>query len=241
MAQKKRIVRVRGINEPLPGRTLLHGVTDLLDPNAYEFIDLEWSAQYGPAGAKGIIGEDYETALREGVAKLRALLDEAPAIVIGYSGGAHLLHIVAWAGHHNLLAAGFIADPAMPADITKVGWGITGEIRPISRSLPTRWIYNTGDIICCAPADSPLRTISDATGKFGVLNFGNWGWDLIDRLVTMRWQVLFKYIFQGPLAMRDRVNLAIDGAIGYLDGSDHVAAYVGARQHELARWIETVA
>ncbi|AOE43820.1 lysin B [Gordonia phage Bantam] len=237
---KIRVIRIRGIGEPTEGRTMLHSVTAALPQDRYEFVDLDWAAQYGPVGAKGMLGSDYETALNEGLARLLYLLAEKPAVIIGYSGGAHLAHKAAFLGHPNIVAAGFVADPAQPRGLANAGFGITGEHLPIARDLPTRWIYNPRDIICCAPADSPLRTISDVTGKFGVYNFSAWGWDIIDRLKTGRWQTFAKHIFADPGYQLERYNLAIQGAGGYLGRFEHETAYLTGRTRQLAIWIQAV-
>ncbi|QIG58792.1 lysin B [Gordonia phage DatBoi] len=237
---KTRVIRIRGIGESAKGVTMLHAVTGAIpEQDRYEFVDLDWAAQYGPVGAKGMLGVDYETAINEGLARLFELLAEKPAVIVGYSGGAHLAHKAAFLGHRNIIAAGFLSDPAQPRGLADAGFGITGEYLPILQEIPTRWVYNPRDIICCAPADSPLRTLSDATGKFGVYNFSAWGWDIIDRLKTGRWQSFAKHLLADPGYQLQRYNKAIEGAVGYL-GIEHDTAYLTGRTRQLGAWIGEV-
>lgn len=237
-----RILTFRGIGEAPSGiGNMLAGVTGrVAGVNATE-VD-GWPADYGPAGDGGVTGVDYLAALAVGVRAGLADLDAGPAGIIGYSGGAHVAHIIASRGHPNLRYAGFIADPAMPAGAGVPGrFGVTGCVYgPIA--VPHRWIYNPADIICQAPADSPIRTISDITDASSAQNFPGWSWEMVERLATARWQVSARRLFAGdPVATWRRFGDAIAGATGYLNGTQHVGAYRGGRQADLAAWVAIAA
>ncbi|WP_123925670.1 hypothetical protein [Gordonia oryzae] len=235
--QITKVIRCRGIGEDPTGHdTMLEGVTDLIP--GIETVELPWSAQYGPVGRAGLTGDDYLHALQQGVALALAELDRGPAALFGYSGGAQLAHMTAAHGHHNLQGVGFIADPAMPKGIGP-NYGVTGaDPEPIS--VPKHWVWNPLDIICQCPADSPIRDVADFSESFSAQNFPGWTWDMLDDLRFGRWQVLGKYLFISPVDQWRRWGAAIAGATGYLNGTEHVAAYHGARQRELADWVKSL-
>ncbi|MDF3280940.1 hypothetical protein [Gordonia sp. N1V] len=234
-----RILRCRGIGEnPTGAGTMLEGVTSQL--SGYDVVEVPWAADYGPVGNGGALGIDYADSLARGVPMVRSLLDVGPAILLGYSGGAELARMVSAIGHPHLRAAGFIADPAMPVGKGVPGRsGVTGHLYALP-SVPMHWEYNPFDVICQCPADSPIRTISDISGRFSATNFPAWSWDMIDRLRSARWQVLGKYLLANPVQQWQRYSQAATDAIGYLNGSQHIAAYKGSHQTLLAEWVRSV-
>jgi pimeloyl-ACP methyl ester carboxylesterase len=226
-----KIIRVRGIGEPMKGN-MLSGVTSRI-PDA-EVVELPYSAAYGfvpdPKGAA------YAVTLVTGTDLLRRELDKGPAVVLGYSAGAHIAGNVAAGGHKNLIGVGLIADPAMPG---RGKYGIVGS-RPVP-NVPVKWIANPGDIICQCPDPSPLRTIPALTREVSVnpdrakLNAA-----VLAELTSGRLAAALRFWRGNPIATDAYWRTAIEGARGYRDGTQHQRAYVGARQAELAGWVRSL-
>ncbi|MGK9270513.1 hypothetical protein KXR83_05870 [Williamsia muralis] len=226
-----KIIRVRGIGEPLNGGNMLTGVTSRI-PGA-QVVELPYSAAYGfipdPRGTA------YAVTLVSGENLLRKVLDDGPAVVLGYSAGAHIVGNVAAKGHRNLIAVGLIADPSMPGTGT---YGITGS-RPVPGVV--KWIANPLDIICQCPDPSPLRTLPALTKEVSVAPDRLKLQDaVLGELLSGRLSTSLRF-WRGDRAATLRYwDTALRGARGYLDGSQHQRAYWGARQSELADWVRSL-
>ncbi|HEY9315777.1 hypothetical protein [Williamsia sp.] len=173
-----RIIRVRGIGEPTTNNLLSH-VTRLL--SGVPVVELPWSATYGPV--PHLLGTSFSASTGAGQSMLLRELDNGPAVVLGFSGGAAVAGNVAVIGHENLRGTVLLADPLQP-DFGSSMFGIAGQ-----REAPnTRWFYRLDDPIPMCPRDSPLRTFSDQSAAFALGDPIAWGADLVDRLNRRRWQ-----------------------------------------------------
>lgn len=155
-----RIITCRGINESIE-HNMLSGVV-LQFPNT-EHVELPWEATYGAVGGN-ILGRSFSQATEYGEHLLRAELDNGPALVFGYSGGAELAGNVAKAGHRNIVGLGLVADPSNPNGRKN---GIRGP-RNIKGDFPINWVSNDDDVICSCPSDSPLRAFAKASEGFSL-------------------------------------------------------------------------
>lgn len=173
-----RIVRVRGIGEPMEGNLLSH-ITRLIP--GVEVVELPWSAQYGPFPK--VTGISFSASTGAGQAMLLRELDNGPAVVLGFSGGAAVSGNVARIGHRNLRGTVLVADPLQP-DFGSGSFGIAGQ-----REAPNaRWFYRLDDPIPMCPRYSPLRTFADQSAAFALGDPAAWVGDLVDRLNKQRWQ-----------------------------------------------------
>ncbi|QNJ57151.1 lysin B [Gordonia phage Rabbitrun] len=176
------IVCARGIGEPIESPILMAVVREVqrLRGKPVRVIHLPWSASYGPVPQP--FGESFSQSLRRGFEMLdNALL--APAVGLGFSGGAKLMGDAAAQGHRNLKAVGLIADPAMPMGVVRQrtrAWGITGQ-RKIERT-PVLWKADPKDGICLCPPNSPLRTLADQSEAFSLGDPAAWGESMFTKL-----------------------------------------------------------
>ncbi|MFC9555554.1 hypothetical protein ACFTWF_32485 [Rhodococcus sp. NPDC056960] len=223
------VLRCRGIGEPMGDGNMLANVTKSLDTQRFRVVELPWSAQYGPVPAP--LGSSFDNSLTSGRTMLLDYIrrDPNPVVLTGYSGGGALAGNVAAEiarGEHSELdvrGVGLISDPLRPADPwgSEEPWGIAGS-RPIARVwFPVWHCADPADVITCCPPDSPLRTIADQSSAFALGDLRSWGWDLVNRLRTGRWQATIRDWRNGP-AVWNAYSQAIVGARGYLTG-DHTS------------------
>ncbi|QYB01455.1 hypothetical protein I1A62_29935 [Rhodococcus sp. USK10] len=225
------VLRCRGIGEPQGDDSMLANVTKHLDTTRFRAREVPWEATYGPVGG-GIGGSSFGRALAGGrkllIDTIRA--DPYPVILLGYSGGAALAGNIAneiglgnWK-ELDVRGVGLISDPLrLPAVSGSPVWGIAGG-RRIQSEFPVWQLADPADVITCCPADSPLRTIADQSAAFALGDLRSWGWDIVKRLQTGRWQSTIRDWRNGP-AVWNAYSHAIVGARGYLTG-DHTSYHL---------------
>lgn len=179
----RRVILVDGIGEPIPNSLMSHA-----DWSGLEVTHLRWSRSYGPINPNhDPFGPSFSRAMGEGIDALRDdLYINGPAFVGGFSAGAAVAGHVAAQGHPDLIAVGLIADPFDAA--RENAWGIAGR-RPVWSTNARSWSC-PHDIICRAPADSPVRTLADQSAAFSLADPAAWGADILSRLRTNRWQAI---------------------------------------------------
>ena len=214
-----RVILCDGIGEPQPNTLLAQA-----DWSGLEVTHLRWSQSYGPVNPNhDPFGESFTQALGAGMTALRTELDRGPAFVAGYSGGAALAGHVAAQGHENLIAVGLVADPFQPPVIGGANvWGVAGR-RPIWGHTYRAWTCPS-DIICQAPADSPVRTFADQSAAFSLADPAAWTADLLNRLRTHRWQAICTNPFDAVGAWR-RYVAAASGVGDYLGFEGHAPSH----------------
>ena len=224
----------RGIGESKPS-PMLSNVTRLLDPKRFVVKEVPWSASYGSVPAP--FGSSFDTSLREGRTLLLRMIkdDPNPVILLGFSGGAALAGNVAaeiGRGEHPQLVVngvGLISDPlrhTLNTNDKVTGWGtdkfgIAGA-RAIVANFPVWSMADPADVITCCPVNSPLRTISDQSAAFSLIDPKAWGWDLVERLRQQRWQATIRD-WRNVREVWAAYSAAIDGAQGYLFARDHIS------------------
>lgn len=185
-------------------------------PNDWRHIELPWSASYGPVNA----GHDWQGAsFREALEGGYRLLDQAlstlddeDVVLAGYSGGAALIgNYLAYhgTGMLNLAAAALVADPFDPGNDDS--YGIAGR-RKIENVADGRiiWKANPKDVICCCPADSPLRRLADVSTPMSLGDPNGWVSALANLQKTNGWQKV-------PFTPSGRrYSKAVNDALGYL-------------------------
>lgn len=228
------VFRCRGIGEPLGEGSMLANVTKHLDPKRFRVVEVPWSAQYGPVPAP--LGSSFDSSLRSGRTMLLDYIrrDPNPVVITGYSGGGALAGNVAAEiarGEHpelDVRGVGLISDPLRsddPWDLSTTGWGIAG-IRPIAQVwFPVWHCADPSDVITSCPEDSPLRTLADQSSAFALVDPRSWGWDLVNRLQTRRWQATIRDWSNAPEVWRAHTQ-AIHDADGYLRLGDHTSYHL---------------
>ena len=224
-----KVITLRGIGEQLGNTNMLAGVTRRIF-NA-QVVELPYSASYGPVpDPRGVA---YGVTLISGANLLRQELDKGPAVVLGYSAGAHIAGNVAAGGHKNLIGVGLMADPMQPGEGPH---GSAGS-RPVP-NVPVKWISNPLDIICQCPDPSPLRAIPALTREVSVRpDHARLQSAVLGELTSGRLASMWRFWRGNPIATDAYWRTAIAGARGYIDGTQHQRAYMGARQAELAEWV----
>jgi len=211
-----KVITVRGISEPIES-PMLANVTKLIR-NA-EVAPIPYSAQYGPVPR--LTGMSFDRTVAQGESLLRAELDKGPAVVLAYSAGALIAGNVAARGHRNIRAVGLISDPMRSTTTADGTWGIAGN-RWIPGTFPVWQMADPKDVITCCPANSPLRTVSDQSSAFSLVDPLAWSWDLVERLRQQRWQATIRD-WRNLREVWAAYSAAIDGAQGYLFARDHVS------------------
>lgn len=232
MAKQLTVLRCRGVGEYVGEHQMLAYVTRNLDER-FVIKDVPWLASYGLVPKP--LGSSLDRGLRDGRELLLKMIrdDPNPVILLGYSGGAALAGNVAAEignGDHpglDIRAVGLIADPLRPygfgpePDPMARTWGIAGSRRVFSRTFPVWWASDPADVIACCPEGSPLRTLSDQSAAFSLVDPLAWYGDLGERLRSSRWQETVKDWRNAPAVWR-AYSKAVDGVRGYL-GGDHTS------------------
>lgn len=218
----------RGIGERLD-HNMLGQVTKYLDTRYFRVRELPWRAEYGMATK--LDGRDFNGSLIDGIGlgvdAIRR--DSNPVILAGFSGGAALTRMLASQisrGQHGtdleVIGLANIADPFRPRGLglpVAEGWGIAGEISVWGMQ---QWdVSDVNDVICCCPANSPLRTFADQTSAMSLVDPAAWGANLLWRLRFQQWQQV-AVNFRDPLSVIAQYREAIHDAEGYLHRGDHV-------------------
>ncbi|WP_182349509.1 alpha/beta fold hydrolase [Tomitella gaofuii] len=237
------VVTVQGVGEQVgqePMRMAEHVMRHLPEDRFVEVPVTDY-VSVGPVGVNP--GPALDAAVSRVEASTVRTVDETPnpAVLVGYSGGALVAGNVArdiHTGrypHLDVRGVVLIADPAMPRGVSPDGYGVYADRLP---GLPTRWLWDSRDPICCAGDPSPLHTLSD---QLAALSFGApdvWAQDLIDRLRTGRWQPT-AWNWLDLAGTFKRYSRAIDQMGFYLAGG-HFEAYRD-RGREAADWLRSIA
>ncbi|WP_033189312.1 hypothetical protein [Rhodococcoides fascians] len=198
------VVKNRGIAESRT-RNLCSLVTQELPPSRFRSVESNWLAQYGPIPNLG--GIAYKRAVASGVQETIELVAMAPGpvILLGYSGGAHVSGDAAAQlarGDHGtrmrdkIRGVGLFADPCNPPSdgvrypAQPKQWGIAGA-RHILGPFPVWRANDPSDVIPLCDEFSPLRTISDQTEGFSLVDPVGWGVGLLGKLVAHEFQQVF--------------------------------------------------
>lgn len=229
------VLRCRGIGERVDETQMLANVTRKLDPRRFVIKDVPWESNYSPT--PNPLGSSFDKSLHDGRALLLKMIrdDPNPVVLLGYSGGAALAGSVAAEianGDFPMLdirGVGLISDPLRERTRgSAYGWGIAGQRRIPPANWPVWYCADPADVITCCPPDSPLRTISDQSAAFSLVDPAAWSWDLVQRLRQQRWQATIKDWRNVP-AVWKAYSDAIDGAQGYLFRGAHTFAYTSHR------------
>ncbi|UZT28724.1 lysin B [Nocardia phage NS-I] len=223
------VIRNRGIGEPVPG-PMLSAVTNLLPESWTRRENTEWVAQYGPAGLNAV-KLPFLDAVDRGAAGLVAMVHEAMiqghrAVLLGYSGGAVVVHRALERMSDTELAqvaaVGFISDPEQPRGLpnTRGRFGIRGGT-PLPVPMAARWAYDPDDGICLCPDPSPLRSAAQWSADIGLGSPLAWEIQL-RRFITLR--RVPAYVFnvwdlQGEIARWAEAKRLLEGYLG----KDHVS------------------
>lgn len=237
------IITCRGISEPMRNN-MLDGLVRAL-PDDWGRWEVPYSAKYGPANEDhDLLGESFDAAM----AGLYELLDRAirnaddKVVLAGYSAGAAGLGnlLARMPRYDNVICVILVADPFQPGGSVH---GIAG-----SRQVPfypVRWVSNPRDVICCCPADSPLRDFADITAAMSFGDVPGWGADLLDRLARDRWQ--HGAWLPNPIMEWRRWDRAIKDAAGYLGAGQvcqhtvYIWAGVGTSVAGRPTWLDEAA
>lgn len=120
-----------------------------------------------------------------------------PVILLGYSQGATVARELLDRHAHgigprlDIVAAGLVADPQMPAGAAHgkaglVGYGVAGPGGKVT--VPAWWIANDRDPIPAAAPGSLLRTAADLTEYMAVTDMAQWGSRVLARIRARNWQ-----------------------------------------------------
>lgn len=198
------VIKNRGIAESRT-QNLCSLVTQALPSDRFRSIESNWLAQYGPVPNLG--GLAYKTAVKRGVQETIDLVSLAPGpvILLGYSGGAHVAGDAASAigaglcgssMRDKLRGVGLFADPCNPQSVysthvpLRPQWGIAGA-RHILGPIPVWRANDPADVIPFCDDNSPLRTFSDQTEGFSLVDPAGWVLGLQAKLVAQEFQKVF--------------------------------------------------
>ncbi len=230
---------VRGTGEPMGAPTnMLRNVTRELDPNRFHLLgDCPYPATVGPVGG-GPVGPSEETSIEIAVNSLATMIRATPNPVgiLGYSLGALAVNAFMEAKAKGLFPEceiAFTATLANPArregdsvDSGAYGYGINGQRGDFPAEIPHLEYANPRDCITSCAAGSPLRSIADGMSAFSFAEIGCWGQDLVDRLLRKRFQPINWDWWRDPVGTWRLYDEAAQQVVGYLDGSQHIRAYV---------------
>lgn len=217
-----RVIIGKGISEPT-GPACILGRANW---SGLEVDWLDWEASYAVVNPDHTpFGPSFMASIADGVHKTFASLDVAPSVLAVYSGANALAHAVLEAGGHpNLRGVAFLADPYMPAlQPRPLLTGVAGA-RRVSTSVPVQWWSCEHDVICQAPADSPVRTFADQSEAFSLIDPVAWGEDMIDRLRRHRWQAIMTNPLD-PVGAFRRYSAAVGGVADYLGLAGHIPSH----------------
>jgi len=197
-----------------------------IDKSRFTFKELPWEASYGFVPTT--YGSSFSKSTKRGEDMLIEMIDKDPNPVVlrGYSGGAVVAgNVAARIGrgelpHLDIRGVALVADPLNPQLPGSNRWGIAGS-RDVRGNFPVWRANDPKDVICLCPANSPLRTLADQSAAMSLADPVAWGQDLINRLVTNRWQKV-ALNFWRPNTVVQQYAEAIEGVRGYLTG-DHTS------------------
>lgn len=248
------VIRNRGIGEPVPG-PMLSAITNLLPEEWIRRENTDWAAQYGPAGLNAVKLPflDAVDAGAEGLVLMvgRAVSEGHHVILLGYSGGAVVVHralemMTAEVLRSRILAVGFISDPEQPKGLpnSRGRYGIRGGT-PLPFPTAARWAYDPDDGICLCPDPSPLRAAAQWTPDIGLGSPLAWE-DQLRRFLSLRRVPAYVFNIWDLAGEIRRWNEAARLLEGYL-GADHVS-YATRREpgtsrtyvQNMATWLQSV-
>lgn len=240
------VFTVPGIGEALsPTGTpvgMLENLTRHLPNHLFVCRQFNYRNQYGPVPTWNgtAYGKNLHTAAME---LSRSIEQESnPVILIGYSAGAQVvstyLEASNWfSGDDNVIAAVLIANPVQaPGEGDTSGrYGIAGMHNKWPDNVRTFFLSNPDDIICSSDPGSPIRGLENISETFSFTDPWQWIAGYIEAARTGKSQTWW----WNPIRFRTWER-ALRGAIGYLNGSEHVAWYLqGTRLQDLAAELTT--
>lgn len=202
--------------------------------------------QYGPV--PDWRGTAYDENLVHAVRELAQAIREDPndVILIGYSAGAqvvsHVLEGIQQGKHPDVYvsAAVLVANPMQSINEGVYGrYGIAGSHTEWPHDIETFILANPNDIICSSEMNSPIRGISNISRTFSFTNPWHWIAGYIEAARAGKNQTWWR----NPIRFR-AWERAFHGAIGYLNGSEHVQWYLADNRlkdlaAQLTEYVET--
>lgn len=219
------VISCRGVSEQYGNNTL----SPVTIPGA-DHIDALIQPQVGPAGTAGVAGPAYQVACAQGVSVVLDLIAarRVPTLVVGYSFGAAVAHLVAARRPTHLRAVGMLGSPLHPAWPGAKKYGILSDGPGIPSGILAKWWTDPRDPISQLEYGSPLRTVSDQLVAFGLGDPALWTLDLADRLKRQRWQPTNLDWLRNPVAAFLMYQRAAEDVRGYLGpplGYAHHSSY----------------
>lgn len=252
------VITAPGIGEPLSPEGaplgMLENFTRHLPDTLFTAQQFNYRNQYGPSPQ--LDGTAYDENLADAVpaldGKVRVAATAGPVMLAGYSAGAQV--VSEYLGDiadgvyplpPNLVGAVLVANPltsklggwTRPALLPPIIperrlYGVAGEHRTFPEGLAYFALGNRNDIICASEENSPIRGFSNISKSFSFTNPQRWIAEYIKAAREGKNQNWFN-----PAAFL-AWSRALDGALGYLDGSEHVQWYL--QENRLAILAEEV-
>ncbi|QPO17122.1 lysin B [Gordonia phage Lilbeanie] len=166
-------------------------------PSDWLHVEVDHPAEYGFVnGSRNPFAKSYEETKADGLLRteeaVRGIIERDPGariVIAGYSAGANIAgDFVAQhaAEFPNIVYCILVADPLAPG--TPKVYGIAGR-RPVP-GVPTAWISRADDVICCCPANSPLRVIARLTRRMQLADRTVWAHDVYEQLLNPKTRAL---------------------------------------------------
>lgn len=234
------VFTLRGTGETTgSANNMLTGVTSKLSPSKYVLGgDIDYPASIGPANPQNSpFGASEEQSIQRGVELIAEAVRATPNLVglLGYSLGAETVsRFMELKGQGQyadceIAWAGFVANPnrapGESIDGNSIGYGIAGAHKPYPAHIATFNAANPQDGITSCPADSPLRQLSDGISNLTFVG-NTWTSDLLNRMLTNRWQPSDPWWWLHPIETFNRYNNAAALLRGYLFDGQHTTAYI---------------
>lgn len=228
------VLTVPGLGEPLSltppqsPKGMLAFYTSRLSPSEYQLRQFNYHNTYGPLTGDPL-STSYDENLVDAVDTLADAIDKDPnpVVLFGYSGGAQVISILLEEIRAGLrptlvvLAVVLVANPVRHIDEEphNLTYGVAGMHGEFPVGIPVINVANPYDIITCSEKNSPIRGISNLTKGFSFTEPNEWIANYIAAAIAGKNQNWWN-----PFA-RGAWSRALTGALGYLDGSQHVRWY----------------